>query len=74
MVLRKNGAVPVIKIKKGDSLKTIYAKARRAFTADDLARYAQDEPMIPMEQLIAELEAIQHGRRKGTRKTKKRRQ
>jgi hypothetical protein len=49
-----------IYIKKGESLKSIYAKVRRSFTAADLAKYADlDEPMVPMEQVIAELEAIQ---------------
>jgi hypothetical protein len=31
-----NDAVPILKIKKGASLKDIYAAARRAFTAADL--------------------------------------
>jgi hypothetical protein len=56
-------------VKKGDTLKTLYAKARRAFTAADLAKYTDlDEPMVPMEQVIAELEAIQ---REGTEKPKR---
>jgi hypothetical protein len=65
----KRDGIPRLYIKKGDSLKTIYAKARRAFTAADLAKYTDlDEPMVPMEQVIAELEAIQ---REGTEKPKR---
>jgi hypothetical protein len=56
-------------IKKGDSLKTIYAKARKALTADDLARFIQDDDeTVPFEEVIAKLEAIQ---REGTPRPKK---
>lgn len=65
------GSVPVLKIKKGDNLKTIYAKVRKAFTAADLAKFAEDEEMIPKEQLIAELEAIQSGKAPKRRKSAK---
>ena len=58
-------------MKKGDDLKTIYAKARKAFTAADLQRYTEDEPMFPIEQLIAELEAIDREDSKKKRKRKK---
>ena len=50
--------VPILRIKKGDSLKTIYAKARKAFTAADLQKYTEIEEGIPAEQIIAEMEAI----------------
>jgi hypothetical protein len=67
----KRDGIPRLYIKKGDSLKTIYAKARRAFTAADLAKYTDlDEPMIPMAQIIAEPEAIQR-EESPKRKTKK---
>jgi hypothetical protein len=58
MAQRKEPPIPILRVKKGDSLKTIYAKAKRAFSAADLAKYAEDEPMIPAEQIVAELEAI----------------
>src|SRR5579859_8149812 len=60
MATNRNGKVPILAIKKGDSLKTIYAKARRAFTAADLQKYTEIEEGIPLEQIIAELEAIQN--------------
>ena len=57
-----------IYVRKGESLKSIYAKVRRSFTAADLAKYTDlDEPMVPMEQVIAELQAIQ---REGTERPK----
>jgi hypothetical protein len=58
MAKRNNEAIPILRIKKGDSLKTIYAKARRAFTAADLQKYTEIEPGIPAEQVLAEMEAI----------------
>jgi hypothetical protein len=61
-----------IYIKKGESLKSIYAKVRRSFTAADLAKYADlDEPMVPMEQVIAEMEAIHREETEKRRKKKK---
>jgi len=47
-----------IYVKKGDDRKTIYAKARRAFTAADLQRCTEMEEGIPAEQLLADLQAI----------------
>ena len=58
MAKRKQPPIPILRIKKGDSLKMIYRKARRAFTAADLQRYTEDEPMFPTAELVAELEAI----------------
>jgi len=57
MAERKKRVIPVLRIKKEDSLKTIYAKARRAFTAADLQRYTVIEEGIPARQVLAELEA-----------------
>ncbi len=57
MAANRNGKVPILAIKKGDSLKTIYAKARRAFTAADLQKYTEIEEGIPLEQILAELKA-----------------
>jgi hypothetical protein len=53
-----NGALPILRVKKGASLKAIYAAARRAFTAADLQKYTEIEEGIPAEQLIAELETV----------------
>jgi hypothetical protein len=58
MAERKRPAISILRIKKGDSVKTIYAKARRAFTAADLQKFTEEEDMVPAEQALAELEAI----------------
>jgi len=59
MATRRKDQVPTFPVKKGESLKSIYARIRREFTAADLAKYAEIEEGIPLEQVIAELEAIQ---------------
>jgi hypothetical protein len=55
---RKDRVIRILRIKKDDDLKTIYAKIRKSFTAADLQRYTEDEPMFPAELLVKELEAI----------------
>jgi hypothetical protein len=64
----KNGAIRRLRVKKGDSLKTIYAKARKAFSAADLQKYTEIEEGIPAERVLAELEAME---RQAKRKRKK---
>ncbi len=68
MANSKNGAIRRLRVKKGDNLKTIYAKARKAFTAADLQKYTEIEEGIPAEEVLAELEAME---RQAKRKRKK---
>lgn len=65
---RKKRVVPILRINKGDSLKTIYAKAQRAFTATDLQKYTEIEEGIPAAEVLKELEALD---REASRKRKK---
>jgi hypothetical protein len=58
------GAIPILRVKKGASLKEIYAAARRAFTAADLQKYAEIEEGVPMRRVLAELEVIDREERK----------
>jgi hypothetical protein len=58
MPTRKKNAIPVIRVKKGESLKSIYAKVHKAFTAADLQKYTVIEEGIPADQVLAEMEAI----------------
>jgi hypothetical protein len=69
MAARKKDAIPVIRVKKGESLKSIYAKVHKAFSAADLQKYTVIEEGIPAEQVLAEMEAIL---REETLKRKKR--
>ena len=71
MAPRKKPAIPILRIKKGDSLKTIYAKAQRAFTVADLQKFTEVEEGIPAKQVLAELEALdREASRKGKKKSK----
>jgi len=47
-----------LRVKKTDDFKTIYAKAKAAFTAADLQQYTIDEVGVPAEDVAAELEAL----------------
>ena len=58
MTEQKRAAISILRVKKGDSAKTIYAKARRAFTAADLQKFTEDTETVPAEQARAELETI----------------
>ncbi len=74
MAERNNKATQVrrIYVKKGESLKSIYAKVRRAFTAADLQKYTEIEEGVPAQQVVAELEAIhQEEMQKRQRKRRK---
>jgi hypothetical protein len=46
------------KPKRKETLKQIYARVKREFSAADLQRFTVDEPMVPARQVLAELEAI----------------
>jgi hypothetical protein len=78
MAQEKKERIRILRVKDTDDLKTIYAKAQRAFTAADLQKFTEIEPGIPAEQVLAELEAIdreeakKHKQRGGTKKRKQR--
>src|SRR5260370_36876805 len=64
----RSRGIPILRVKKGDSLKKIYAKARKAFTAADLQKYTEIEEGIPFDRIIAEVDFVQ---REWERKKKK---
>ena len=55
---KKSNGVKVLKIRKNATLREIYREVKKQFTAEDLARYCQDEPMVPGKKVWAELEAV----------------
>ena len=71
MGARKKIKIPILKVKKGASVKAIYAAARKQFTAADLQRYTELEEGIPVEDILAQMEAVQ---RQETQKRKKKAQ
>jgi hypothetical protein len=58
MPRKKNNQIPLLVVPKNATLRQIYAIYRKEFTAADLQRYTEIEPMVPARQLLAELEAI----------------
>jgi hypothetical protein len=54
----RNGAIPILRVKKGANRKELYAAARRAFTAADLQKFTEIEEGVPAEQVVADLEAM----------------
>jgi hypothetical protein len=65
---KKNPEIPRLKVRKNDTLEEIYAAARKQFTAADLQKFTEIEPMLPADQVLAELEQIH---REETRKKRK---
>ncbi len=47
MANRKNDAFRLLRIKKGDNLKTIYVKVKRSFTATDLQAFTEEDESVP---------------------------
>jgi hypothetical protein len=68
MTKKKKIDIPILEVPKNATLRQIYAAYKKQFTAADLAKYLQDEPMVPAKQLLAELEEIH---RKASTKRKK---
>jgi hypothetical protein len=58
----------IVKVPKNATRRQIYAILRKQFTAADLQKYTVNEPMVPAEQVLAELEALD---RKESAKRKK---
>ncbi|HEY7159072.1 MAG TPA: hypothetical protein VH575_34330 [Gemmataceae bacterium] len=71
MAKRKENGIRILRVKDTDDLPAIYAKLRKAFTAADLQKYTEIEEGIPMEQVLAELEAIQREETQKRKKNKK---
>jgi GTP-binding protein EngB required for normal cell division len=66
---KKKVVIPYLNVRPNATLREIYAQARKEFTAADLQKYTDlDEPMVPMEQVLAEMEKIQ---REASRKRRK---
>lgn len=65
---RKNGSVKRTGSKSASELAALYAEYRRKFSAADLQKYTEIEPMVPFDQTIAEVKRLD---REMTAKTKK---
>lgn len=56
---RKKSNARVSRAKVNDDKRTIYATLREEFTAADLQKYTEIEPMVPAEQVVAKLQRLQ---------------
>jgi hypothetical protein len=70
MAKKKKSKIPILDVPPNATLRQIYAAYKKEFTAADLAKYAEIEPMVPAEQVLAEMERIH---REETEKRQKRR-
>jgi hypothetical protein len=59
----------ILWVPKNATKKQIYAIIKKNFSAADLQKYTVDEPMVPIEPVVAELEAM-HARAVAKRKKK----
>jgi hypothetical protein len=55
---KKKDEIPILKIRKGATLREIYARAREQFSAADLQKFTEIEEGIPAEQVLAKMEEI----------------
>ena len=55
----KKTEIPRLIVPKNATLRQIYAKYRQQFSAADLQQYTEMEEGVPVEQILAEMEAIQ---------------
>jgi hypothetical protein len=63
--------IPRLVVPKNATLRQIYAIARQQFTAADLQKYTVDEPMVPMEQVLKEMEKTHEKVMRSRRRRKK---
>jgi hypothetical protein len=70
MAKKKKNSVPILRVPKNATLKQIYAIHRKQFSAADLQKFTEIEEGIPIEKIIADMEAIQR-EETGKRRKKK---
>jgi hypothetical protein len=58
MPRKKEEPIRRLIVPKNATMRQIYAAARKAFTAADLQKFTEIEPMVPAEQVLAEMEEI----------------
>jgi hypothetical protein len=56
---KRRDGIPRLEIPKNATMRQIYAKYRKEFTAADLQQYTELEEGLPVEHILAEMEAIQ---------------
>jgi uncharacterized protein GlcG (DUF336 family) len=57
MATKKTG-IPILRVRKGATMKEIYAAAKKAFSAADLQRFTEIEDTVPADLVVEELRAM----------------
>jgi hypothetical protein len=75
MPRKKKLDIPLLIVPENATPEEIYAIVRKEFTAADLAKYAEidEEPGVPIEQLLEEVEAIHAEETRKRQRRRKRR-
>jgi hypothetical protein len=68
MAKKKKVDIPILVVPINATLRQIYAEYKKQFTAADLQKYTEIEPMVPMEQVLAQMERIHRTATKKRRK------
>ena len=55
---KKKDEIPILKVRKGATLREIYARIREEFTAADLQKFTEIDEGIPAEQVLARMEKV----------------
>ena len=55
---KKKDEISILKVRKGATLREIYARARAEFSAADLQKFTEIDDGIPAEQVLAKMEEI----------------
>lgn len=58
MPQKKRDPLPTLVVPKNATLRQIYAVYRKNFTAADLQKYTEIEPMVPMEKVLADMKKV----------------
>lgn len=59
MLKKHQSGLPILKVRKGATRKEIYQAAKKAFTAADLQRFTEIEPMVSAYDVLAEMKEIE---------------
>ena len=68
---KKKDDIPRLYVRKGATLKEIYAAYRKQFTAADLQKYTVDEPLVPMKEVLSQMEMIHQAETQKRRKKRR---
>jgi hypothetical protein len=69
MPKKKKTVIPTVKVPPNATLRQIYTAVKRDFSAADLQKFTELEPVMPLDKLVAQMEAIHKAEIKKRRKS-----